>query len=33
LGEGPAQMILLNPLFDEAGRMRRLADEVIPRLL
>lgn len=27
-----AQMILLNPLFDEAGQMRRLAEEVIPRV-
>jgi probable F420-dependent oxidoreductase len=27
-----AQMILLNPLFDEAEQMQRLASEVIPRL-
>lgn len=27
-----AQMILLNPLFDELQQMQRLADEVIPRL-
>lgn len=27
-----AQMIILNPLFDEAAQMQRLASEVIPRL-
>ena len=27
-----AGLILLNPLFDEAGQMERLAAEVIPQL-
>jgi hypothetical protein len=27
-----ADLILLNPLFDEAGQMERLAAQVIPRL-
>jgi hypothetical protein len=27
-----AELILLNPLFDEAGQMERLAAEVVPQL-
>ncbi|HEV2356924.1 MAG TPA: hypothetical protein VGZ23_04845 [bacterium] len=31
--EAGAEMILLNPLFDEAEQMERLAADVMPRML
>ena len=33
VAEAGAGMILLNPLFDEAGQMERLAAEVVPQLI
>lgn len=32
VAEAGAEMILLNPLFDEAEQMERLAAEVLPHL-
>jgi alkanesulfonate monooxygenase SsuD/methylene tetrahydromethanopterin reductase-like flavin-dependent oxidoreductase (luciferase family) len=32
VADAGAGLILLNPLFDEAGQMERLAAEVIPQL-
>jgi 2-methylisocitrate lyase-like PEP mutase family enzyme len=32
VADAGAEMILLNPLFDEAEQMERLAAEVMPRL-
>jgi hypothetical protein len=33
VAEAGAELILLNPLFDNAEQMERLAAEVVPRLL
>jgi hypothetical protein len=33
VAEAGAELILLNPMFDEADQMERLAAEVVPELL
>jgi alkanesulfonate monooxygenase SsuD/methylene tetrahydromethanopterin reductase-like flavin-dependent oxidoreductase (luciferase family) len=33
VADAGAELVLLNPLFDDAGQMERLATEVVPGLL